>query len=144
MNRTDATGVYTLTGAATSREISGHVGRTITTMLARAACRLSLVLPLARSACATPFVARHAAPLAVTNRLRACRMCTGPDRTVVDTCKTKIAAALEPAELEVKGAFDDPNGSHIAIYCVSDAFEGKRSLQRQQARRRTSGPAPVA
>ena len=37
-----------------------------------------------------------------------------------------------PKELEVQGAFDDPNGSHITIYCVSEAFEGKRSLQRQQ------------
>jgi hypothetical protein len=34
--------------------------------------------------------------------------------------------------LEVKGAFDDPNGSHIMITCVSEAFEGKRSLARQQ------------
>lgn len=34
--------------------------------------------------------------------------------------------------LEVKGAFDDPNGSHIVIECVAEAFEGKRSLARQQ------------
>ena len=44
----------------------------------------------------------------------------------------KRFAALEPKELEIKGAYDDPNGSHITIYCVSDKFEGKRSLARQQ------------
>jgi BolA-like protein 1 len=31
-----------------------------------------------------------------------------------------------------KGAFDDPNGSHIAIHVVSSMFEGKRPMQRQQ------------
>ena len=55
-----------------------------------------------------------------------------PDRTVVDTCTDKITAALEPTELKVTGAYDDPNGSHITIYCVADKFEGKRSLARQQ------------
>ena len=30
------------------------------------------------------------------------------------------------------GAYDDPNGSHISIVVVSDAFEGKRPVQRQQ------------
>ena len=30
------------------------------------------------------------------------------------------------------GAYDDPNGSHISIEVVSDAFEGKRPVQRQQ------------
>ena len=35
-------------------------------------------------------------------------------------------------KLEVKGMFDDPNGSHITIECVAEAFEGKRSLARQQ------------
>ena len=54
------------------------------------------------------------------------------DRTVVDTCKAKITAALSPQELEIQGAYDDPNGSHIAIYSVAEAFEGKRSLARQQ------------
>eukprot|EP00965_Chrysotila_dentata_P213563 6187696-Pleurochrysis_carterae.AAC.1 len=67
-------------------------------------------------------------------------MCGTPDQiTVVGTvretpsgCRDKIQAALEPSQLEVKGAFDDPNGSHIAIFCVSEKFEGKRSLARQQ------------
>lgn len=57
---------------------------------------------------------------------------SGPDRTVVGTCKSKIEAALSPSELEVTGAFDDPNGSHITVYCVSEQFEGKRSMARQQ------------
>jgi stress-induced morphogen len=35
-------------------------------------------------------------------------------------------------QIQVDGAFDDPNGSHITIYCVSEKFEGKRSLARQQ------------
>jgi stress-induced morphogen len=30
------------------------------------------------------------------------------------------------------GAYDDPNGSHISIQVVSDKFEGKRAVQRQQ------------
>eukprot|EP00966_Prymnesium_polylepis_P276818 6395706-Prymnesium_polylepis.1 len=46
------------------------------------------------------------------------------------TAPVSLAAALQ--KLEVKGAFDDPNGSHIMIECVSEAFEGKRSLARQQ------------
>ena len=35
-------------------------------------------------------------------------------------------------EIEVKGSYDDPNGSHVTIYCVAEEFEGKRSLARQQ------------
>jgi len=30
------------------------------------------------------------------------------------------------------GAYDDPNGSHISVVVVSDKFEGKRAVQRQQ------------
>jgi stress-induced morphogen len=30
------------------------------------------------------------------------------------------------------GAFDDPNGSHISVTVISDKFEGKRAVQRQQ------------
>lgn len=30
------------------------------------------------------------------------------------------------------GAFDDPNGSHIAVEVVSPLFAGKRPVQRQQ------------
>ena len=56
----------------------------------------------------------------------------GADRTVVGTCTEKIKAAIDVKELKIEGAYDDPNGSHITIYCVSEAFEGKRSLARQQ------------
>ena len=54
------------------------------------------------------------------------------DRSVVGVCKELIKGQLSPTEVEVKGAFDDPNGSHIEIYCVAEAFEGKRPLARQQ------------
>ena len=112
---------------------------------ARPACQMSALAFLVRVSPAlclrarpSPLVGLRAMPpstalLATAPRTGVLRMlCAGPDRTVVDTCKAKIAAALEPKELEVQGAFDDPNGSHITIYCVSDAFEGKRSLARQQ------------
>jgi len=92
---------------------------------------------------AGPLVARQltqvrtapALTASVHGRVGVARMlcaAAGPDRTVVDTCKEKISAALEPTEIEVKGAFDDPNGSHITVFCVSEAFEGKRSMPRQQ------------
>ena len=54
------------------------------------------------------------------------------DKTVVQTCIDKITDAISPAELKIQGAFDDPNGSHISIYCVAEAFEGLRSMKRQQ------------
>ena len=71
----------------------------------------------------------------------------GPDRTVVGTCTEKIKAAIDVKELKIEGAYDDPNGSHITIYCVSEAFEGKRSLARQQmvlCVEPVSTPSPVA
>ena len=43
-----------------------------------------------------------------------------------------MTAELKPVKLEVIPAYGDPNGSHVTILVVSDAFEGKRSLQRQQ------------
>ena len=63
-------------------------------------------------------------------RIGAVRMMSSD--TVVGRCKDKITTALEPKEVDVQGAFDDPNGAHITIYCVSEKFEGKRSLARQQ------------
>lgn len=57
---------------------------------------------------------------------------TGPDTTIVDTCRDKITTALEAADCKVLGAYDDPNGSHISIEVVSSMFEGKRPVQRQQ------------
>ena len=52
--------------------------------------------------------------------------------SIVDTCRTKIATALETDDVIVTGAHDDPNGSHISIYVTSSLFEGKRPVQRQQ------------
>eukprot|EP00814_Leptocylindrus_danicus_P022659 CAMPEP_0116011620 /NCGR_PEP_ID=MMETSP0321-20121206/4668_1 /TAXON_ID=163516 /ORGANISM="Leptocylindrus danicus var. danicus, Strain B650" /LENGTH=90 /DNA_ID=CAMNT_0003480871 /DNA_START=161 /DNA_END=433 /DNA_ORIENTATION=+ len=56
----------------------------------------------------------------------------GPDTTIVDTCRDKITKALEATDCKVVGAYDDPNGSHISIEVVSEKFEGKRPVQRQQ------------
>mmetsp|Transcript_7271 Transcript_7271/g.11056 ORF Transcript_7271/g.11056 Transcript_7271/m.11056 type:complete len:160 (-) Transcript_7271:271-750(-) len=56
----------------------------------------------------------------------------GPDTSVVETCTDKIKAALSTDNVKVIGAYDDPNGSHISIEVVSDQFEGKRPVQRQQ------------
>merc|ERR1712187_605289 len=92
----------------------------------------ALALPISAvfRASALPTAARLPA-LAATPALR--MMCGTPlRRSVVDQCRDKIATALSTDEVEVKGAYDDPNGSHIFIKCVSEAFEGKRSLQRQQ------------
>lgn len=47
-------------------------------------------------------------------------------------CQAKIKAGLNAEDVEVQAAFDDPNGSHIAIFAVASAFEGKSALQRQQ------------
>mmetsp|Transcript_48900 Transcript_48900/g.158879 ORF Transcript_48900/g.158879 Transcript_48900/m.158879 type:complete len:105 (-) Transcript_48900:269-583(-) len=50
----------------------------------------------------------------------------------IDRRAAPLEAALEPTSVKVMGAYDDPNGSHITIECVSPKFEGKRSLARQQ------------
>ena len=39
---------------------------------------------------------------------------------------------MTTASTPPQGAYDDPNGSHITVYVVSEEFEGKRSLARQQ------------
>ena len=54
------------------------------------------------------------------------------DEGTVRTAERKIREAFNPTELRVNAAYDDPNGSHISVYIVSDKFEGKRSMQRQQ------------
>lgn len=54
------------------------------------------------------------------------------DTSIVDICRQKISDALETDNVKVQGAFDDPNGSHVAIEVVSKKFEGKRAVQRQQ------------
>ena len=70
-------------------------------------------------------------PLAPVQQSRMMQSTFG-DKTVVQTCIDKITGAISPAELKIEGAFDDPNGSHISIYCVAEAFEGLRSMKRQQ------------
>ena len=52
--------------------------------------------------------------------------------TVVSRCTQKITDALQPTRLKVSAAHDDPNGSHIAIECVSTMFEGKALVMRQR------------
>ena len=52
--------------------------------------------------------------------------------TVTSQCQEKIKAGLDAQQVEVQGAYDDPNGSHITIFAVAAAFEGKSALQRQQ------------
>mmetsp|Transcript_4683 Transcript_4683/g.8942 ORF Transcript_4683/g.8942 Transcript_4683/m.8942 type:complete len:125 (-) Transcript_4683:64-438(-) len=74
---------------------------------------------------------RSATPL--VQRSLAQRMSSSaPDTSIVDICQQKIQDALKASSVKVTGAFDDPNGSHISIEVVSDAFEGKRAVQRQQ------------
>jgi stress-induced morphogen len=53
----------------------------------------------------------------VTNELTFCHFISLP-------CMRITSASL--------GAYDDPNGSHISIEVVSEKFEGKRAVQRQQ------------
>ena len=50
----------------------------------------------------------------------------------VARCEAKITEALAPASLRVMNNEDDPNGTHISIDCVSDAFEGLSRVKRQQ------------
>lgn len=50
----------------------------------------------------------------------------------VARCVEKITAAIAPTSLEVTNNEDDPNGSHIAIVVVSEAFEGLSRVKRQQ------------
>jgi stress-induced morphogen len=58
---------------------------------------------------------------------------TEPDATtIVEICRRKISDALGTDQVKVLGAFDDPNGSHVSIEVVSEKFEGKRAVQRQQ------------
>lgn len=62
----------------------------------------------------------------------AARMLSMADKSIPDICRSKIQAGLDAVEVKVDAAFDDPNGSHISIYCVAAAFEGKNLVQRQQ------------
>ena len=54
--------------------------------------------------------------------------------SVIKRCQQKICTSLDiPLDkCVIQSADDDPNGTHIYVECVSDKFEGKRSMQRQQ------------
>ena len=52
--------------------------------------------------------------------------------SVVDGMVKKLQKEFSPVKLEVIPAYGDPNGSHVTITVVSNAFEGKRPVQRQQ------------
>jgi stress-induced morphogen len=59
-------------------------------------------------------------------------------RWLAKTCFNYVLSlfTFSPAKyrhtLKIKGAYDDPNGSHISIEVISDKFEGKRPVQCQQ------------
>lgn len=77
------------------------------------------------------LVLRHACEHAL---LEITSVCRGSYGSLV-TCQcpeTDVCAAFNPTLLEVIPAYGDPNGSHVTIKVVSDAFEGKRAVQRQQ------------
>eukprot|EP00900_Chrysochromulina_parva_P012340 jgi/Chrpa1/21106/Chrysochromulina_OHIO_Genome00004557-RA len=99
------------------------------------ATHASLFRPLPMAA---PHAARGIAAAALPHRIAVrraplARLLSGEaDRTVVEKATTLIKKALSPKEVKIQGAYDDPNGSHITVYVVSEAFEGKRSLARQQ------------
>jgi len=88
------------------------------------------------SRCATAFIGSTGVKPVQPLRYISTRMFSstteGGETSIVDTCRDKIQKALETDDVIVKGAFDDPNGSHISIEVVSDLFVGKRAVQRQQ------------
>ena len=53
--------------------------------------------------------------------------------TVMKTVHQKISDALNPTRLQVVPTYDDPNGSHVSITVVSDAFQGLNIVKRHQA-----------
>lgn len=57
---------------------------------------------------------------------------TTADDTVMSSVKTKISEALNPTRLEVTPTYGDPNGSHVSITVVSDAFEGLNVVKRHR------------
>jgi stress-induced morphogen len=56
----------------------------------------------------------------------------GTDVTVIGAAKRKLAAALSPTSLNVVPTYGDPNGAHVSISVVSDAFEGMGTLKRHR------------
>lgn len=57
---------------------------------------------------------------------------TGED-TVQSAIEGKITATLSPSRLVVVPKHGDPNGSHVTIEVVSEAFEGLSMMKRHQA-----------
>ena len=94
---------------------------------------LSMLSSFGARAFATTKAAQRALVTASTRPSFTARfMSSEPDTSVVETCTQKIGDALGTDNVKVTGAYDDPNGSHISIEVVSDKFEGKRAMQRQQ------------
>lgn len=58
-------------------------------------------------------------------------MCAASD-TVMATVEKKLQAALSPEKLMVTPTYGDPNGAHVTIEVVSDAFEGMMTVKRHQ------------
>lgn len=55
------------------------------------------------------------------------------ETSIVEHCRTKIELGLDGVkDIQVQGAFEDPNGSHIAIYCVSEVHCPRRRSHSQR------------
>jgi stress-induced morphogen len=54
------------------------------------------------------------------------------DESVVSSVERKLTEALKPESLSVIPAYGDPNGSHVSINVVSDAFEGLNIVKRHK------------
>jgi stress-induced morphogen len=54
------------------------------------------------------------------------------DESVVSSVERKLTDALKPESLSVIPAYGDPNGSHVSINVVSDAFEGLNIVKRHK------------
>ncbi|KAJ1641303.1 hypothetical protein T492DRAFT_583349 [Pavlovales sp. CCMP2436] len=77
-------------------------------------------------------LARAAYRPAMASSARIMLSTSAGDPSITATCQAKIKAGLNAQEVQVQGAYDDPNGSHITIYAVASAFEGLGALKRQQ------------
>lgn len=56
----------------------------------------------------------------------------GEGDTVMATVEKKLTDAFKPHSLSVIPAYGDPNGSHVSIDVVSDAFEGMNTVKRHR------------
>lgn len=71
------------------------------------------------------------APAAATSRFARRGLAVAAEGSV-GRCEAKITEALSPASLMVGNNEDDPNGTHISIDVVAEAFEGLSRVKRQQ------------